>query len=147
MALLNRCHILCDLGRFHEANEDFEIISRSTYPEVKAGAKSLEEIMTKAKQDAATKADNHPTWLERLAERNSGESLSDLEDRILALLSSKPRDKYMLIEDLYGEKIAFEAAENRLKNLLNRLRKKMPGKIIFDNGIYKLANGVEIKIG
>ena len=108
--------------------------------------KALEEVITKAKVDNCSRADNHPTWLERLAEERTGELMTDLEDRMIALLSSKPRDKYMLIEDLYGDRIALDAAENRLKNLLNRLRKKMPGKILLDNGFYKIADGVELKI-
>ncbi|MNU07531.1 hypothetical protein D3C72_2531640 [compost metagenome] len=72
--------------------------------------------------------------------------MTDLEERIVALLSSKPRDKYKLIEDLYGDRIEINAAENRLKNLLNRLRKKIPGRIVFENGLYKIADGVEMKI-
>jgi hypothetical protein len=146
MALLNRCHVLCDMGRYHDALEDFDIIKNSPHAEVKAGVKALEEVITKAKIDNCSRIDNHPTWLERLAEERPSEVMTDLEDRMIALLSSKPRDKYMLIEDLYGDRIAIDAAENRLKNLLNRLRKKMPGKILFDNGFYKIADGVELKI-
>jgi tetratricopeptide (TPR) repeat protein len=145
MALLNRCHILCDLGRFQDAMEDFDTISKSSYAEVRAGLKALEEIITNAKLDPQYKIQAHPTWLERLAQgKNTDEPLSDLEDRVLALLAVKPRDKYSLIQDLYGEKIDLEAAENRLKNLLNRLRKKKPGAILFKDGLYSFADGEEL---
>ena len=149
MAVLNRCHILCELGRFSEAASDYEVINKSSHPEVKAGAQALEEIITKAKADNCTRTNYHPTWLERLAEEKNttGDIMTDLEDRVVALLSSRPRDKYTLMEDLYGDRIELDVAENRLKNLLNRLRKKMPGRIIFPDGLYKIEDGMHIKIG
>jgi hypothetical protein len=104
--------------------------------------------MTTHKTNPDDIKDAHPTWLERLAEgKNSEEPLSDLEDRLLVLLSCKPRDKYYLIQDLYGEKIDFVAAENRLKNIISRLRKKRPGKILFTDGYYSLVDGTQLDVG
>lgn len=148
MALLNRCHILCDLQRFELAHEDFQILAKSPYADIKTGLIILEEIMTAHKNNPADIKMAHPTWLERLAEgKNTEEPLSDLEDRLLVLLSCKPRDKYYLIQDLYGEKIDLEAAENRLKNIISRLRKKRPGKIVFTEGYYSLVDGTQMDVG
>ncbi|MNL58796.1 hypothetical protein D3C87_1824650 [compost metagenome] len=69
-----------------------------------------------------------------------------MEDRLVCLVSCRPRDKFEIIDDLYGEKIDFDAAENRLKNLLNRLRKKRPGLIQLIDGRYHIVDGEALEV-
>ncbi|NUM87940.1 MAG: hypothetical protein HUU37_01935 [Bdellovibrionales bacterium] len=45
-----------------------------------------------------------------------------------------------LVIALYGGRIDPEAGENRLKNLLNRVRKKYPGLIVTENGRYRIGD-------
>ncbi|MFS4459386.1 hypothetical protein [Bdellovibrio sp. HCB2-146] len=148
LALLNRCHILCDMKRFREALVDFESLRSSSHPEVKAGVKALEQVIMQ-NEAGVDQTSLHPTWLERLAYQENGtmEPLTDMEDRLVCLVSCRPRDKFEIIDDLYGEKIDLEAAENRLKNLLNRLRKKRPGLIQLIEGRYHIVDGEALEVG
>lgn len=71
----------------------------------------------------------------------SKEILSRDEQRLIALLAEGPKDKYFLIEKIYGAGET-ESLENRLKQLLLRLRKKKEGLIFYNkkDGLYELAH-------
>jgi tetratricopeptide (TPR) repeat protein len=148
LALLNRCHILCEMKRFREAMIDFESLRNSAHPEVKAGVLALEKVITQV-NTVVDETALHPTWLERLAHKDNSnlDALTDHEERVVCLISCRPRTKFELIEDLYGEKIDIEAAENRLKNLLNRLRKKRPGLFQLLEGRYHIVDGEALEVG
>ncbi len=57
------------------------------------------------------------------------EALPELERRLIRGLIDKSLTKFEMIECIYGADIPLDRAENRLKNLLNRLQRKFPGLI------------------
>ncbi|MGZ3775670.1 MAG: hypothetical protein ACXVCY_17980 [Pseudobdellovibrionaceae bacterium] len=62
--------------------------------------------------------------------------------QLMAGLTRKPMTRIELIELLF-DKVDFENAENRLKNLLHRARKQFPNQIIKTGGVYSLS--VEVR--
>ncbi|OFZ53409.1 MAG: hypothetical protein A2428_10075 [Bdellovibrionales bacterium RIFOXYC1_FULL_54_43] len=74
--------------------------------------------------------------------RSPGNYSDSLSDRLLNLLREQSRSSYDLIVALWGESIPAELGENRLKNLLGRVRKRYPGLIIRQNGLYCLADEI-----
>lgn len=79
-----------------------------------------------------------PTWQERATEGQQV-VLSPLESQLIQLLSQSPKDKYELMDQLYGELINFESKEGRLKNLLSRLRTRYPDLIVLREQKYHLS--------
>jgi len=149
LSLANRCHTYLLMGREYEANLDFQKALSITHVEVQGAL----EVLTRMRSGniAYDDAFNHPlipTWRERYQEflKNAGVSggqfpkLSELEQKVVGLLSKEPMSKHSLIQEIYGIEIDFFAAENRLKNLLNRLRQKIPGSFIFSDGHYRLVD-------
>lgn len=65
--------------------------------------------------------------------------LTPLEAKVMELLAEGSKDRFELMEALYGNSISLGLLENRLKNLLSRLKAKCPGQIIFENGKYRLV--------
>jgi hypothetical protein len=41
---------------------------------------------------------------------------------------------------MYGTRLSLDVTENRLKNLLNRIRKKRPDLIVFEDGKYRIVD-------
>lgn len=64
---------------------------------------------------------------------------SEAEVKLLSILKSEKLDKHALIEKLYGVNVDFFVAENRVKNLIFRIRKKQKGLIVCQDGYFKLA--------
>lgn len=56
-----------------------------------------------------------------------------------------PQSKFQLIEILFGENIDIFSGENRLKNLLSRIRQKAPDSILFKEGSYYLSKHFKYK--
>lgn len=86
-----------------------------------------------------------PTWTERVEEDNKN-VLSPLESQLIQLLSQSPKDKFELMDLLYGELIDVESKEGRLKNILFRLRSRYPNLIKLKDQKYYLAE-VERSVG
>lgn len=60
-----------------------------------------------------------------------------LLDKLVEGLLRKPMTRVELIEFLF-DSVDFEAAENRLKNLMHRARKQFPNQIVKANGVYSI---------
>ena len=73
------------------------------------------------------------------------QALSPLEERLLEFIAASPKTKFEIMDHLYGDRLNTEVRENRLKNLLNRLRKKRPELIVFENEKYRIADEVFLK--
>lgn len=141
LAIAHRAHLLVDLGRFVEAKIDFELASLSPYPEVQSALIVLENIFEKDSKKEVDVESLLPTWKERLTKsKDKVEILGTVENKLIAVLSEKSLDKFDLIKSIYGEDIELEKLENRLKVLINRVRKKRPGLIVYENGKYRLAD-------
>lgn len=70
--------------------------------------------------------------------------VSPMESQLIELLTEGPKTKEALIQTLYGEDIDFLAAENRLRVLVCRIRKKVPELVHYDRNEYKLADSLNL---
>lgn len=69
---------------------------------------------------------------------------SEAEVKLLNILKTEKLDKHGLIEKLYGDGVDFFVAENRLKNLIFRIRKKQKGLIICKDGFFELTQEMRV---
>ena len=156
LAAAHYCNLLIKLERLWEAKELYEDCELSGLPEIEAALNVLSTHMNKSLNIGYKKnrGAHHATeqWKERLQEiesndKNNKQRLTDLEEKLVSYLSTKPRTKAEIIAFLYGEKILYSAAENRFYNLLNRLKKKIAQKIKNKNGIYFIGERKIKKVG
>jgi tetratricopeptide (TPR) repeat protein len=139
-ALLHRIHLYCEMEAFIEARADLEIAACSDFQEVQAAVAVLCERYpeTKVKRPTKKLTTDAFNWAERLKEASSPR-LSKLEQKVIELLTEGPHTAKELIEALYGTQLSQDVTQNRLNNLLSRLRKKFPKLIRFSEGSYFLA--------
>lgn len=147
LCVVHRAHVLFDLDRNEEATLDLQAASISDFPEVVAAVQALKEIvLARNSVDKDLESNLIPNWRERLEGFRDGngalDRLTKLENKVVNLLSKRSFTKFELIERIYGTCHDFEAAENRLKVLLSRLRKKRPGLLVFEKSKYKIADRV-----
>ncbi|MGZ3774574.1 MAG: hypothetical protein ACXVCY_02055 [Pseudobdellovibrionaceae bacterium] len=68
------------------------------------------------------------------------DTFSKVELNLLEVLKKCQKlDKHSLIELLYGPSVDFFTAENRLKNLIFRIRKKKKSLVVFKDGYFSLG--------
>lgn len=154
LILVHRCHLHCQLKRWDEAWMDYEQCSVAPFPEVQSALSVIESFKPRFESEvrkSGARAQSQallPTWKERKAEGViHAPELGPIEQRLLSLVSIKPRDKFELIEKIYGKNVPFHQAENRLKNLLNRIRRKHPDLIEFRQGSYGIASQSAPELG
>jgi tetratricopeptide (TPR) repeat protein len=147
--MLQSAHLLLDLGRFPEAMLRFELCASGRFPEVIAARKILNErlcigIPQNSHEAAFPEPSPSPTWRER---REHGEMDSDsrirlgaLEEKLLRFLCSCPRKKSEICRFLYGDKMKEPTIDARFKSLIERIRNKLPGVLIYDSGRYSIKD-------
>jgi tetratricopeptide (TPR) repeat protein len=142
MAVAHRAHVLRELGRATEAKIDLEEAKTAPFPEVQAAVSVLErmfESQAQIQEGALSRS-----WQERLAALSVDGAhpakLSETEEKLLEFVSRAPQNKFDIMEHLFGKKMDPFVAENRLKNLIFRLRRKAPGLLIFDGDRYFLSD-------
>jgi len=140
LAIVHRAHVLLDLGRSEEAQLDLDRARASTFIEVKSALALLED-----KEAAADAKHLTPSWRERKATQ-APTPLTELENQLIELLSQEPREKFELMDALYGKKLSFEVRENRFKVLLSRLRTKRPGLIVLKKARYHLSEVASVSL-
>lgn len=138
LAVAHRAHLLHELGRPREADVDFELASTSTFPAVQAACAVLAGLMRRSPADAPRGAPT--TWKERATESPALLPLSAIEEKVIRFVSEKPRGKFEITDHLFGDDVHPLTAENRLKNLIHRIRKKRPGLIVLKDDRYSLAD-------
>ena len=143
MALVHRADLLMALNRQIDAILDIEAASVSDFPEVRAAI----EVLSKKKLDASREDLEQnliPNWKERLESRlanaDRSPTLGELEDKLLQFIGVKPRTKFELIDELYGEGVDIHFLEARLKSMIYRLRQKLPNAIVYSENHYRLAD-------
>lgn len=144
-AVVHRCHLLLQLGRRVEAADAYDLARVAPFKEIQDALRALPSAVNPAFHYEGNIATLLPTWEDRLVrigrnDNDSSEKFGALEVRLLQLLSRGPKEKHELIELLYGNKIALEHSENRLKVLLSRVRKKRPGLICRIGNHYKISD-------
>ncbi|MGE0525500.1 MAG: hypothetical protein AB7G93_00050 [Bdellovibrionales bacterium] len=150
LALAQRCHVLLELNENGLARIDFEEIAISQLPEAQSIAAHLREAH-RAFRDLLPSAEPTvpfawpATWAERkrrheILRLRSRRNLSELEESVVTALSEKPRRLSELAVLIYGDKLALEHTEDRIKKVLNRLRAKYRGLVVHKGGLYALAD-------
>lgn len=149
-ALAQHSHVLIELGRQNEVRLCLEEIRICDFKEIKTIYQLLVYFNDGIQPMQQNQFNELPQfWQEKLNYKNNQNicdsstevmALSEHENRVLEFLKDRGRDKYELISFMYGDLIGQESAENRLKNLLNRIRKKRPGLIYYRNTKYWLSD-------
>ena len=68
------------------------------------------------------------------------------ETKLIDLLLTGPKTKDELVNLMYGDKLSYESAENRLRVLISRIRKKNKKLIESSQGIYRISNLARIEL-
>ncbi|HLE00728.1 MAG TPA: hypothetical protein VJB59_10745 [Bdellovibrionota bacterium] len=145
LALIHRCYLYLELGDKIAAREDFERARPSQHKEVQAALTQLRSRFRKGRF-ARGKLDHlTSSWRGRvLNDSRSRPSFAVLEDLLIRRLTRGPQSRSELLVFLWGNSSTPESAEFRFKRLLQRIRKKRPGFIHYQNGTYFLDKGSHI---
>ncbi len=125
--IFQKYQLLLATDRPEEAFKDLEFCRASKHSEIQALVGNAVVPILPAATDKKSKG------------RGEGD-LSELEVDLLKLLVEGPKDKFQIIEHMYGTRLSLDITENRLKNLLNRIRKKRPDLIVFEEGKYRIVD-------
>lgn len=139
LVIAQRAHILHDLGRVQEARLDYSALRACDYHDLSGVRAILDKVFLGVEKEGPTA----PSWqgrgLEFLTNR---EKLGELEQKVIRFLSAGPKSKLDLVEHLYGDKIDGEVLERRFFSLMTRLKKKLPGAVVFRKGRYELSEEI-----
>lgn len=143
LLLAQKADVLLSLNRLAEARLVCDELTLTPFPEVKA---ALEVILPKLKsgKPKLPAAEMLPTWKERLEGEDKLPQLSRLEDQLVEYLSGGPKDRFDLIDHLYGASLSYETKLNRLKSLLSTLRRKSSDLVRYRDGRYELADQITV---
>jgi hypothetical protein len=143
LALVHRADLLMSMDRQIDAILDIETASMSEFPEVRAAIKVLSNKKLESSKEELDK-NLIPNWKERLDLRTGKlvrkPSLGEMEDKLLQMIGIRPRTKFELIDELYGDSVDLQFLEARLKSMIYRIRQKIPNAIVFNQNRYQLAD-------
>jgi len=145
-ALVHRCHVFCQLQSFAEAKLDAELAVCCSFEDVHAELALIRAefpILDNALKLTPTKNSKSEVFpsssiTERIGESRAGR-MTRLEQRLIQLVGERSRTKADLARELYGNRLSASVIENRLGNLLSRIRAKHPGLIAYVEGRYCLS--------
>jgi tetratricopeptide (TPR) repeat protein len=144
LVIAHRAHLLFDLGHRLDAETDLELARTSDFPVVKSACQVLSVIFGEHPATVVGETKGLSTWTERLREHHDPAHqrslLSPVEESLVQFLAEKPRGKFEITDHLFGKDLHPLTAENRLKNLIHRVRKKVPGLILLKGEAYTLAD-------
>ena len=140
-AQLHLCFVLAELRRFSEAREYAEVARASDFAEIRQAAGVLIEKFETQKSGTRSQRDKQLTmfWSQHQTQAPTA-AMTRLEQIVVAQLAEGARSREELIRCLYGDKISLQARENRLFNLLNRLRRQHGLVIHCKQGMYQLLD-------
>lgn len=130
--VLNRCHILAKLGRYSEALKDYQIALTSDHPQTKDALSAI-KILLDQKRDLESFSHLEPCWVDKLNAHNRNDQKikpTKTELKFINLIKSEPVTRDFVIKELYGDKLDWESAQNRLRVFVHRFRKKFPDQLI-----------------
>jgi hypothetical protein len=143
LALVHRADLLMSMDRQIDAILDIETASMSEFPEVRAAIKVLSNKKLESSKEELDK-NLIPNWKERLDLRTGKlvrkPILGEMEDKLLQMIGIRPRTKFELIDELYGDSVDLQFLEARLKSMIYRIRQKIPNAIVFNQNRYQLAD-------
>ncbi|MCX6123460.1 MAG: hypothetical protein NTV34_01720, partial [Proteobacteria bacterium] len=127
LSMAHRCHLYLDLNQRKLAGIDYEELQTSSFPEAIACAQVLQkQLQSPIYVKISTKGHALMTasWIERNAKLAA--------------------ERFELIRELFGSSGDIFSLENRLKQILFRVRKKAPGLIEYkDNKYYFAEHGTQ----
>jgi tetratricopeptide (TPR) repeat protein len=146
LALVHRCHLYLELGRFEDASLDYQLASSADFGEIHAALAVIRVIQGKDTSiSQALERKLNLNWKMRLKKSvTRSRRLSPMESQLVSVLSNGPADKFELMELLYGKSLDLIHAENRFYVFLSRIRKKMPNLIREESGKYILRDNEPI---
>lgn len=133
-AVLQKCHILIDLGRIDQAFKEFQKAKASPHPQTMNALCVIEKML--AADFSKVERVLEPAWkskLKNLQSSKKAKSLTKTEVVFIKLLSKEPLVKDEIIKKMYGENIDWMSAKNRFDVFLSRFRKKYPSLISVEN--------------
>lgn len=143
LALVHRCHLFLQLRRLDEARVDYDLAAASGFREIRASLKLLSGFCVES-ADFDKVHPLTPTWAERRevhgARVPDPPAFSPLEEKLISLLSQRASTKYEMIEHLWGGRLNLVSGENRLGNLLYRIKRKRPHLVTLVDGYYRLMD-------
>ena len=147
-ALLQKAHIEIEMGAVPEARKLITEAQMSSFPEILAASELLSCLIERSRSwPKHMEKHLQPTWRERLALLKSDKldlqletNLTELETKLLKMLWSGPLEKWDLISRLYPDNEDSLILENRFKNLVARVRKKLPNTLQFNDGSYYIES-------
>lgn len=86
-----------------------------------------------------TSTQESPSFPTSSAPLSTKYEFSPIETELVQALASGPKNRYELIDALYGATSDVSAGENRLKNILHRIRSRYPELIRYKRGRYELS--------
>jgi tetratricopeptide (TPR) repeat protein len=142
MALLHRGILYYEMKDLKNAKLELEKVLIAPFLEVKEGAKVLANLIAGKELYPVDEFLITPSLKKEVLEYKQKQNpvLGDHEFLLVKRLFNSPLSRYEIIEAIYPQNIPISSLENRLKNLLNRMRKKYPGLIKNKNGRYELTN-------
>ena len=141
-----RCHLYIESDRIQEAEALYDELKLCQLQEIKNALLVLENLLRDTPIPEQLKLS--PTWQDRVDRKGAGKDkvkLGKLEEKFLEYICQEPREKFDIIEQLYGNLLDYEVTDNRLKGLISRLRKKVPNLIIFKDGHYTISDKLLLK--
>lgn len=148
LSIAQRCHLLIELERRSLALIDFEELQTSVFPEIIAIAKVLElqfqkslyvDIHTEGASDITFSWERRQKAFETQLPAGAKYAYTELEQKVIDALTEGPKTRFELIERLFGHSGDIFALENRLKQILFRIRKKAPGLIDLQDQKYMFS--------
>jgi tetratricopeptide (TPR) repeat protein len=121
-AKLHHAEILFHIGKPTESAQLIEEVSLSSFSEMREAARFVSE--NKTKTDTKNLPEPYQIKLSHVFKLSQGEA------KVFDFLMTGPKDLSEIIDYLYGQKISYTSAQNRLGNLLFRVRKKTNKKIV-----------------
>lgn len=145
LVMAQKCHLLLKLGKQEKAWECYELASICPATEVRSALKVIKhKFEPEQSLEFSTKQLNF-TWKHRMETSEKGGPYfrpNSLEEKLVTLLSERPQPKDEIIRYLYPGQENYISLENRFKSLLNRMRKKLPGIIVYFDDKYALAQNI-----
>lgn len=135
LAELNLAHLYYLLGYFTELKKLEGKFESSQYPEIRAGIQLL-----KTSNFTENKELYSLGWSWRLHKRISSlPKLSELEDKLMGYLVLSPRTRVEIISYLWPRHIDKDAANDRFKKVLARLKTKRSRAVLYSKPFYRLV--------
>lgn len=142
LALCHQAQLYAEENRFHDFEQTIEEASLCDFPEVHEAIKKLRNYF----QDTQLKSSSENctlSWYDRdLGGAYLKWNLGAIEERLISFLASGPANTYQICDHLFStelSRLGYEIVINRVKNLLNRIRKKAPNLIVRENRLYCLS--------